>query len=117
MACLHALSWKVLLDTLPIYRSMLWRKSLQMLLGCLTGVDKLSGEEAQCKFNVFRSPLEKIEPAVMSPVQGPPLACPRYQGQESGPHFQGPGGGFSQINSEELHLHSWMWAVSVGNVL
>lgn len=115
---LHALCWKVLLDTLLIYRACCGEKSLQMLLGCSTGVDKLNGEEAQCKFNVFRSPLEKSNLRACVTCPRPPLPCPWYQGQESGPHFQGQAGEcFSQINSKELHLHSWTWAISMGNVL
>lgn len=47
-----------------------------MLLRCLTGMDRLSEEKAQCKFNVFESPLEKsnLRSCVTCPGTTTPLS-------------------------------------------
>lgn len=63
-------------------------KSLQMLLGCLTGVDKLSGKKHNASSMFSGLPWKNQTCGHVSPGQGPPLPCPWYQGQESGPMFK-----------------------------
>lgn len=111
MVCLHALCWKVLFDNRLTYRNTLWRKIFIDAIGLLKQ-EWINSAGKKCSASSMFSgvPWNNQTHDHVSPVQGPPLTCPRYQCQKSGHHFQSPHEGcFSKINSEELHPHSQMW--------